>query len=104
MPKYSTEPIKKACKFPAISLRAYRAELVGEVARMEKAGQSSSSSPRFEEIMRTIDAINKLRYHHEGINACLCWHTDTELAELFRQDNYRKWQQEMAEQRKKGAR
>jgi hypothetical protein len=82
-----TENKKKTCSFPAISLRAYRVQLVDGLKQLETSGQGKSW--QVGGVLRNITAIDKLRHTHWELGGCLCWHTDAELAEEARRENYR---------------
>jgi hypothetical protein len=78
MAHHSTETSKKACNFPAISLRSYRSSLIAEISETDKAGKDGS--PRQQAIMKTVMAIDKLYGEHQDIDGCsTCWWTGTSI-------------------------
>jgi hypothetical protein len=81
MPKHITSP-EKSCNFPATSLRAYRKELAEKLRNLI---DSAFDTSRAEYIIRSIAAIDDLRFNHEQTNHCLCWYAPAQIAWIRRE-------------------
>jgi hypothetical protein len=94
MTKSTTENTNKQCNFPAIQLRAYRAELTEEIKKLEERDETW---PRIRPILQAILAADKAYDAHYELTGCLCWNTDAEIAAEFREQNYHAWLKEHPE-------
>jgi hypothetical protein len=90
----SIESAATTCSFPASALRSYRSALVAELALID--GTDHGAPGRQTSILRLVMDIDQMYQHDQDIAGWLCWHSDAELALMYRRDHAARWWTERA--------